>query len=410
MDSTRTIPLFSVQAINDALAKINRKAEKLGVPGFAITFGEPRVEKRQLPVGGGEDVGVTPTIDVEVVDATIVGEPVQVGGYRLLSRIDFEDGLVLVNTRPGEQLPERFRSTTPVCQHCASQRRRKSVFIFRRNGDSQHVQVGSSCLKDFLGHDPAHLLWAMRLWDELCKSFDEDGSSGLRASQVVGVERVLELATAVVRENNGAFVSKEASRIASERGQHLWSTSSLVFDQLFPPSPKPERWHRVEVVEADTVHAKAAIAWCLEAFNRAGASEYESNLFQLVGNEYIQLKRIGIVASLIGAYNRHLGLVAERAKRVNAHVGEVGKRREFVATFNGSTTYDNDYGTVFIGRFDTPEGLLVYKGNSPFWDCGMKPGAQIKFVATIKSHDEYKGTKQTMVQRAKVIQEEAVAA
>lgn len=395
MNNVRTIPVYAISVIEAALAKINRKAGKLGAAGFRVEFGPVRVETRQVQA---EDT--CEAIEVEVVDATILGEPVQVSGYRLLSRIDFEGELVLVNSRPGEQLPERFRSTTPLCQHCASQRKRKSVFVFRRDGDEQHVQVGSSCLKDFLGHDPAALLQSMRLWDELCGEMDrEERGYGWREAQVIGVLRVLEMTNAVVRADNGVFTSRAAANAAYDRGQHLQTTSSKVFAQLFPPPYPPKDWVTITATEEDAAAGQAAIEWARESFGRSGSSEYEHNLLKLVGVERVNLKRLGMLASLIGAYRRHLGIQAERAKKVNAHVGAVGQRAEFDVTFDGATSYETDYGTTYIGRFNSPAGQLVYKGGSPFWPSSIKPGDALRVKATIKKHDEYKGFAQTYIQR-----------
>ena len=131
-------------------------------------------------------------------------------------------------------------------------------------------------------------------------------------------------------------------------------------------------------------------------------------LRELMGAERIKIRRIGIVTSLLGVYARHLGELVKREAAVNLHVGTAGKRREFVAKFAGCNSFETDYGTMFIGRFETSEGLAVYKGGSPFWSTDLKEGDDITFVATIKCHGEFNGRKQTMIQRAKV--KEAVAA
>lgn len=137
-------------------------------------------------------------------------------------------------------------------------------------------------------------------------------------------------------------------------------------------------------------------------------SDYEYNLTALLQADTVAAKRCGMVVSLIGVYARHLGDVVASEKRVNAHVGQINQRRRFTATFAGANAFDTAYGTLFIGRFDTPEGLLVYKGGSPFWANNTQPGEVFELTGTIKEHGEYKGTKQTMIQRVKVA--EAVAA
>lgn len=393
----KTIPESSIARVNEALAKINRKADKLGVPPFAVTYSAPRVHKVQKP---GE------SYDIMVVDATVSGEPVRVGGYRFLSRIDFEGGLILLNTRPGETLPERFRAATPMCMHCASERKRKQVFVLRREGDDQHVQVGSTCLRDFLGHDPAAMLGAVSLWNDLEACFDSEGdySSGGRVDHVVSVHLALTIATAVVRACNGDFVSRAAADAAEARGRYIETTSSMVFDQLFPPKPLPHDWKRLPITDDDEAQATVAIAW---GKAMPGASEYESNMLQLLSVDHIRLKRLGLLVSLIGGYRRYLGEVAERIALVNGYVGTVGKRTEFEAVFGGLKSFPTDYGMLYIARFNTPNGQLVYRGTSPFWPDSINPGDSLRFKATIKAHEEYKGFCQTHIQRVALLESAA---
>lgn len=399
LPNVRTVQTWQVGAVLEKIEKVNRKALKLGVAPFTTELGPVRLVR----VNTGETGGARREDGhryKEVVDITILGAPVEVSGYRFLGRVDFEDGAILVNARPGEHLPARYRTTTPYCDHCASLRQRNSVFIFRRDGGEQHVQVGRSCLKDFMGHDPAAVLWSSSLWSRLVDEIDEEcGRGGGYQCDVTLVDTVLAMAAALVRVE-GRFVS----RSQAADSDYMVATASRVDEQLFPPSIRPDGWVTIVPTEEDEKRAAEAKAWCLATMVKPDQSDYEYNLTTLVQQDAINIKRIGLVVSLAGVYAKHLGELVAKAKRVNEHVGEIGKRRSFSATYAGASSYDNAYGTVYIGRFDTPEGLLVYKGSSPFWSTELQPGAEIEFVATIKDHDDYRGTKQTLVQRVKLTQ------
>lgn len=408
LGKTRAVPTWRLPAVMERIEKVNRKAAKLSVPAFTVDVSAPYlVQAHKHP----DAVDSTDFKYVETVDVTIAGAPVQVSGFRFLGRVDFEDGMVIVNTLPGEQIPPRYRTTTPYCDHCASQRQRNNVFVFRREGDSQHVQVGRSCLKDFMGHDPAQVLHSVSLWLDLAEDLDGDerASNGHQV-YVVEVDAVLAMTAAVVAARAGAFVSRAQERTSAEWKTPLIATASLVSEQLFAPPQPPRGWVRITPSEDDIQRAAEAKAWALASMTKSDQSDYEYNLTALLQQEVVQAKRIGLLASLIGVYARHLGQVAERAKRVDAHVGQIGQRREFAATYAGCSSFDTDYGTCYIGRFETPEGLLVYKGGSPFWPSGIKAGEEIAFTATIKDHADYKGAKQTLIQRAKVKQPAALAA
>jgi len=99
---------------------------------------------------------------------------------------------------------------------------------------------------------------------------------------------------------------------------------------------------------------------------------------------------------------------AERAK--SEFFGEVGQRGKMRFTVRKTLAFDGYYGTVnmMIGK-DEKGRTIVYKGTKRF-----NEGDLVEMVATIKDHNEYKGEKQTIVNRpAKVTiitQEELEAA
>lgn len=391
----REIPIDALGLVTARIAKVNRKAEKLGVPAFVIVASEPYLVDRTTE--GGHK------IKVEMVRITVTGAPVQITGYRFLGRIDFEDGINLVNARPGEIIPPRYRTTTTLCDHCASLRQRKSVFIFRRDGGDQHIQVGRTCLKDFMGHDPARVLHSASLWDDLSEGIDADANSGT-GYPALGVDEILAMAAAVVRVKGG-FISKAAAA----HSDYMVSTAAAVYAQLFPPKVRPGDWVKITPEERDAQRAAQAKAWALESMSGNGReqSDYEYNLTTLLQAEAVNAKRMALLVSLVGVYARHLGEIVKKAARVETFVGEPGQRRKFVAIFQGESWFPTSYGEVYIGRFETPEGLLVYKGATPFWGYARE-GDSIEFTATIKKHDTYNSTKQTLIQRVKVA--EAVAA
>jgi hypothetical protein len=77
------------------------------------------------------------------------------------------------------ELPERFRTLGPVCEHCHLSRGRKETFIVRHE-DGRMVQVGRQCLRDFLGHDsPDHLVALVCLETTLRASLDAEESGGM---------------------------------------------------------------------------------------------------------------------------------------------------------------------------------------------------------------------------------------
>jgi hypothetical protein len=110
---------------------------------------------------------------------------------------------------------------------------------------------------------------------------------------------------------------------------------------------------------------------------------------------------------------RQVALDAQKA--LSAFVGTVGERTVFKLTVDKIVEveverfsyYDSNIMFIFLMR-DEAGNRVIYKTKSPL--ClhigehylDIKAGDKIEIKATIKSHEEYKGEKQTIVQRAKV--------
>lgn len=87
------------------------------------------------------------------------------------------------------------------------------------------------------------------------------------------------------------------------------------------------------------------------------------------------------------------------------HVGTVGERRDFDLTLKFKVIFETQFGfTKIYGMEDDAGNVIVYKGSSylthPNGDA-LEKGDRVKFKATIKSHGERDGIKQTIVSRPK---------
>ena len=125
-----------------------------------------------------------------------------------------------------------------------------------------------------------------------------------------------------------------------------------------------------------------------------------------LGNEINALKNI--------AYNYSEKGVAQRAKRLawkkdkiltknkSQFVGQVKDRGTFDLTLTFRKGFDTDFGVSFLNTLKDAQGnVFTYWGNS-FLDDEVDSTITVK--ATIKDHREYQGTKQTVINRPKIIE------
>lgn len=89
------------------------------------------------------------------------------------------------------------------------------------------------------------------------------------------------------------------------------------------------------------------------------------------------------------------------------YVGQVGERLDLAVTFKKRSTYEipsyAGWGTDTVGINvfrDDAGNCFIWKSTSAFFN--IAEGSQVRLRGTVKEHSDYKGTKQTILQRCKV--------
>lgn len=176
-----------------------------------------------------------------------------------------------------------------------------------------------------------------------------------------------------------------------------------------------------ELSDAVKAERKAMAAKAREARRHALR---EAFLNSDAGNGETQLQRSDRIKAERLAENvaRLEKQAADKAAEIanSRHVGTVGQRRDFALTFVRRAAMPGTYGTFYIQTFADADGAsIVYKGGSPIMqvlsvaECNrlgvgsaprqLQAGDVVKVKATIKSHGDYNGVKQTIISRAKNI-------
>jgi len=388
--NTRTVRDHLVPSIEFLVAKVNKRAARIGVEGFTLTKGDAY----QVPAKDSEGWTI-PNSFWNMVPLTITGGLVKTPGYTLAGRVDFEDGAVIVNSRPGLESLTQFHKATPMCEHCNVARKRNAVFIFEKEAGG-YLQVGRSCLKDFLGHDPEQTLFAAReyanLWGDIDDEIERDG--GAAGKPVLRVRTLLIASAFAIRQHG--FISRRQA----EATYGATTTASHVEAYLLG-SPKQRGEYKPD--DSDEDRAAKVERWVTEELSaKANKSDYEHNAVELVAAGTVTARRIGLLASLVATWARINEARVARENEIDAYVGEVGQRRDFDAEYLGEHWFPTSYGSMCVARFRTTEGILVYKGASPFWPQHTEAGTKLRFKGAIKAHDEYSGRKQTIVTRCKL--------
>lgn len=373
------------------VAKLNKRALKLGCTPLQLTFGASYMRAR-------DDAGVN-VVD-SVTDIVIEGEPIKLNGWRFLGRVEAVLGADnLIFTVPGEKAPEEYRTCSAYrCEHCGQDRLRKYTWIVQHD-DGSKKQVGSSCMDDFLSaRNPERAVaWWMASMEKLLAYLKDlesktpqhvtTGFHGVSRPMLISAYSVLKQACQVVRLNGKyEFDNDDADGTP-------WKVWRAIFSSDNHGPMLPE----------DLELADQVVAFVLARTNTA---DYFKNLGVMFTADKVSVRNIKYICSSVYSYQKHMRVNAvPAAAGKNEHIGTVGYRlRDIQLTVDFvlpvTSTYHETYDYLVILK-DAEGRTFKWKKTS----AGViAKGDQVKLTGTIKAHELYKGTNQTVLTRCSVEQ------
>jgi hypothetical protein len=100
----------------------------------------------------------------------------------------------------------------------------------------------------------------------------------------------------------------------------------------------------------------------------------------------------------IAAVTNAVADLEKRATWNSQHLGTVGKRETFTAEVDRTAYFESAYGLVWIITMRDESGNAIVCKSTAFY---AERGTKLTFKATIKEHSDFRGEKQTVVQRIK---------
>ena len=408
------IPDYNLDALRARVDKMTRRALRLGMEALVLTVtGEAFKTFTENKID--EDTGRWRKVErtVRFVLVTLVGACPRINGWALAAVIQHEDGGNLLRTVPGFEtmLPLRYRTAARTCEHCSQDRRRNDTYVLQSE-TGEWKQVGRNCLADFLRSTNAGAMaeYAEMLadLDEVVGEFEDDmGEGGGGRAEYFAISRLLGQVACCVRV--GGWCSRTEAKNSFEPktatvDEALSLFSNKVWDRLSAADKI-----KLTPTDADDARAAGAIAWAHDLPVDV-TNDYLWNIRVIAQREYIGYREAGLAGSIISAYNRHLEQEAARKydrDHPSEYFGTVGEREVFTFTVLSKREMASDYGVTTLVMFRDAAG------NRAKWFASGSPemgvGAEYTVKATIKAHEEYKGSKQTVLSRVAVYDAEAEA-
>jgi hypothetical protein len=398
---SKTLPTYRLEALDALLKKLSKKAAKLGVapPSYKVTA----TEVKDI---GGEDA---PEL-VEYSTVEISYEVIRkVGEWTFLAKIesaDMVDGVPrnkVSGINLSEEHAKRFITAPSCCEHCGINRKRNATYMVQDCNDKT-LQVGSTCLQDFLGVDPAAAVNGIEYANLISEiGNDEERWGGRGAPRVFALVDVAAAALSLISKNG--FVSAADA----EYGNAV-KTGNDMLTLLLKSNPRLSDWYaKME----PTAENRAAAAVIVDRLTNRILPDYKANPAALDSFSF----KLGIILNrncadykdmqlFAASVNREAGMIAKASVK-NTVKNEwlpgatEGGKIAVKATISMVKEVNSAFGSSLLVKFVSVDGFPLttfYSGNA----CEFNPGATVLLKGTVKRLEDGKFGKQTMLTRVKV--------
>lgn len=338
------------------MTRIGNKCRKFGIDFiFELTGNE---EFREVK----DDAGIIHKL--RYVEVTADGKA-QMNDWVFLATVEHTQKGNIIRTVGNFDVPTRYYSSDPICEHCHSNRVRKDTFLVRNTVTGEIKQVGKSCLRDFTHGMNADVVASMMSYLTGLEEAEEwKPSSGLFYPEYFEVEEIARYAAETIRHfgyiRRGSF-DEETERwnySTFDRATDYYEASKGHVGHFFPDT---ERYYKIldemkavgfnpESEEA-TAQTAEALKWVDEVDD--SKSTYLHNLKVTCSLDSVTWKHLGIIISLFPAWNKELEKREERKVKAaqdaaSDYVGNVGDRIRFeVKAARILTSWDTEWGTTW---------------------------------------------------------------
>jgi hypothetical protein len=401
-EPTAVIPVDNLSTLRDQLANLNKRADKLGLEPVTLRMGETVVKDHPYTKGA----------QYEAIEVFVEGNAPTLNGWQFVATLEHDENGTLVRRIPtfkDEIDLVQYRTASPDhCDQCHTRRRRNDTYIVAKfsedhaiNDTHSHTasvetkQVGSTCLKDFTGHESPQVI---ARYLEFIRDFIENLGTGFSEGHVTPRYDLLDLVTTAAAEVRcHGYVSH---RKADEEGSTP-TAMAVTNDFFLRLAGRTEELPEITDADADT--AVAAIEWVGGLNEKALESDYLYNLFTVCKSGTLTARQFGIAASAITAYQRSEQDRIERTSsgKVDEFLGEIKDKIEITFTVERSFVNDGDYGISYTHM------MRASTGHALAWMTQeeLKQGHTYSGSFKVKDHRETKYGKQTRVYYPKNLQE-----
>ena len=401
--------------VESKMRTVEKKCRKYGLEfTYRLTGNE---EFREVRDSDGE------THNLRYVEVEAEGKA-QMNGWEWLASIERTEKGNLINSAKDVTVPTKYYNSDCYCEHCQKNVYRKYLYLVKNTETGEIKQVGRGCLKDYThGMSAEGIAFYQSLFTGLEEMEEEIPSGGcgfFGKIEYYDVEEVTRYMAETIRHFGfvpkhdesecyegvnklaTAYRADDFYAVAHKRMSHF----TYRMDDYYKIKEEMEKVgfnaERPETVK----EAQEALAWI--AAQDDSKSSFLHNLKLVCSMGQVKSWHFGILASLLPTWNKSLVREAERKAQAAAegnskHVGNIGERITFdVFSTKIVTSWETDYGTMWLVKFVSADGNVFMWRASSLNALPDDFDEIKKITGTVKNHDEFRGIKQTFINRCKV--------
>jgi hypothetical protein len=385
------------------LDKILKRATKKGLDGL-LTYEisdtyvvESKSKMDEVPV------------KTSMIDVTVKGEVPKINGWEFVGKLT-HDGVgefVTVLAAPTMEVPKKFRKSKGTCDHCKTARYRKDTFVISK--DEKFMEIGRSCLKDFF--PTVNIEWVVNYFKyvaDMIESGDFEDYDSIKSPKfrpTADLELILMVTNAVIRKDG--WMSGTAAKTIMENDPDAmvsptsWTVESVVaLKSGLRMKYKNEK--ELVLTAKDEEIAPKVIDFVRNKMY--GDNDYVYNMKNFFSNDIVDMRYIPFIASAVSAYTRSIEKEAEMKvmKGVSNFVGTIGDKITADVEVLAAKWVSSYYGSSLLVRMVDDVGntfTTFYSG----YKFEPKVGDKFTIKGTVKAHKEFKGWKNTMLTRVKMV-------
>lgn len=375
------IPTTRLEAYYTKISQINKKLARRKLPPIDLKVVGTVTKTELLDKGLWFEAPVKVKVTYRIIELTSPLDDIEVDGAAYLGTIKHDsDGSTAIFSRDEEAHSIRHLHEATHCDHCHTNRARKTLHVFEKDG--KELVIGSTCCDEYFGFNVESTLstyqWFTDLEDTVRTINGDCQSDPADFMEILAVSQYVINQDGTYRTENGT--AGAVANILREQSEIQDAINSIDASKL------------AEIIEW----------WQTKDTN----GDFEFNVKSVFEN--YSTKSLALIACGVWSYMKAQKKmdVAKNTNELNEHFGEEGKRyRKQTGTLTKSILLGPDHysnANVFMYLIKTTDGHALKWVSSANTLCGIEYGETITFDFTVKRHEMYKDMKQTLITRIKV--------